>query len=139
MHSLVSQFGHALLMAAGMFWRTGWSLVLGFTLSSVLQAVISPEQLRRTLGRDRLRPIAIATAAGAASSSCSYASAAIMRTLFKKGAALTPSLAFLFASTNLVLELGIILYLLMGWQFTAGEWIGGLVLIAVMTLLVRAT
>ncbi|MBV9828969.1 MAG: permease, partial [Alphaproteobacteria bacterium] len=75
--------------------------------------------------------------AGASSSSCSYASAAIMRTLFKKGAALITSLAFLFASTNLVRELGVMLYLLMGWQFTAGEWVGGLALIAVMSTLVK--
>jgi hypothetical protein len=82
----------------------------------------STEQMRRALGRDGVRETALATIAGAASSSCSYASAAISRTLFKKGAALIPSLAFLFASTNLVIELGIILYLLMGWQFTAAEW-----------------
>jgi uncharacterized membrane protein YraQ (UPF0718 family) len=86
-----------------------------------------------------VREIALATVAGAVSSSCSYASAAISRTLFKKGAALIPSLAFLFASTNLVIELGIILYLLMGWQFTAVEWIGGVVLIVIMSVLVRLT
>ncbi|MDN3593147.1 permease [Methylobacterium adhaesivum] len=131
--------GRALLMAAGMFWQTGWTLVLGFTVSALLQSVVSTEQMRRALGRDGAREIALASLAGAASSSCSYASAAIMRTLFKKGAALTTSLAFLFASTNLVLELGIILYLLLGWPFMAGEWIGGLVLIAVMSVIVRLT
>ena len=120
-HGFWGQLGEALLMAAGMFWDVGWSLVLGFTISAVIQAVVSTEQMRRALGRDGVREIALATLAGAASSSCSYASAAIMRTLFKKGAALIPSLAFLFASTNLVIELGIILYLLMGWQFTAAE------------------
>jgi hypothetical protein len=126
-------------MAAGMFWDVGWSLVLGFTISAVIQAVISTEQMRRALGRDGVREVALATVAGAASSSCSYASAAISRSLFKKGAGLIPSLAFLFASTNLVIELGIILYLLMGWQFTAAEWIGGVVLIVIMTVLVRLT
>ena len=133
------QFGEALLMAAGMFWDVGWSLVLGFTISAVTQAIVSTEQMRRALGRDGVREIALATVAGAVSSSCSYASAAIMRALFKKGAALIPSLAFLFASTNLVIELGIILYLLMGWQFTAAEWIGGVVLIVIMSVLVRLT
>jgi uncharacterized protein len=133
------QLGEALLMAAGMFWDVGWSLVLGFAISAVIQAVVSTEQMRRALGRDGVREIALATVAGAASSSCSDASAAIMRTLFKKGAALIPSLAFLFASTNLVIELGIILYLLMGWQFTAAEWIGGVVLIVIMSVLVRLT
>ena len=138
-HDFWGQLGEALLMAAGMFWDVGWSLVLGFTISAVIQAVVSTEQMRRALGRDGVREIALATLAGAASSSCSYASAAIMRTLFKKGAALIPSLAFLFASTNLVIELGIILYLLMGWQFTAAEWIGGVVLIVIMSMLVRLT
>jgi hypothetical protein len=135
----LGQLGEALLMAAGMFWDVGWSLVLGFTISAVIQAVVSTEQMRRAIGRDGVREIALATLAGAASSSCSYASAAIMRTLFKKGAALIPSLAFLFASTNLVIELGLILYLLMGWQFTAAEWIGGVALIVIMSVLVRLT
>jgi uncharacterized membrane protein YraQ (UPF0718 family) len=138
-HDFWGQLGDALLMAAGMFWDVGWSLVLGFTISAVIQAVVSTEQMRRALGRDGVREIALATAAGAVSSSCSYASAAISRTLFKKGAAFIPSLAFLFASTNLVIELGIILYLLMGWQFTAAEWIGGVVLIVIMSVLVRLT
>jgi uncharacterized membrane protein YraQ (UPF0718 family) len=138
-HGVASQLGDALLMALGMFWDVGWSLVLGFSLSAVIQAFASTEQMRRALGRDGAREIALATVAGAASSSCSYASAAISRSLFKKGAALIPSLAFLFASTNLVIELGIILYLLMGWPFTAAEWIGGVVLIVIMTLLVRLT
>ncbi|TMJ61313.1 MAG: permease, partial [Alphaproteobacteria bacterium] len=133
------QLGDALLMAAGMFWDIGWNLVLGFTISAIIQAVASTEQMRRALGRDGVREIALATIAGAVSSSCSYASAAISRTLFKKGAALIPSLAFLFASTNLVIELGIILYLLMGWQFTAAEWIGGVVLVIIMSVLVRLT
>src|SRR5712671_6984060 len=134
-----NQVGEALLMAAGMFWDVGWSLVLGFTISAVIQAVVSTEQMRQALGRDGAKEIAIASLAGAASSSCSYASAAISRTLFKKGAALIPSLAFLFASTNLVIELGIILYLLLGWQFMLGEWIGGVVLVIIMSVLVRLT
>lgn len=133
------KLGDALLMAAGMFWAVGWSLVLGFVLSGLIQALVSQERMREALGRDGLREIALATAYGAASSSCSYASAAISRTLFKRGAALIPSLAFLFASTNLVIELGLILWLLMGWQFAAAEWIGGVVLVAIMTLLVRLT
>jgi uncharacterized membrane protein YraQ (UPF0718 family) len=120
MPDLLSRIGQALLMAVGMFWQVGWSLVLGFAISGVLQAVVSKERMTAALGRDGVREIALATAAGAASSSCSYASVAVSRTLFKKGAALIPSLAFIFASTNLVVELGIVLYLLMGWQFMAG-------------------
>lgn len=139
MHDIIAKIGEALLMAFGMFWKTGWSLVLGFLISAILQAVVSKERMRQALGRDGGKEIALATLLGAASSSCSYASAAISRTLFKKGAALIPSLAFLFASTNLVIELGIILYLLLGWQFMLGEWIGGVVLIVIMSVLVRLT
>jgi uncharacterized membrane protein YraQ (UPF0718 family) len=139
MADLVARLGQALLMAFGMFWQVGWSLVLGFAISAILQAVVSKQAMGAALGRDGVREIALATAAGAASSSCSYASAAVSRTLFKKGAALIPSLAFIFASTNLVAELGIVLYLLMGWQFMAGEWIGGVVLVVILSLLVRLT
>src|ERR1700704_5734286 len=139
MNDIIPNIGEALLMAFGMFWKTGWSLVLGFFISAILQAVVSKDRMRQALGRDGAKEIAIASVAGAASSSCSYASAAISRTLFKKGAALIPSLAFLFASTNLVIELGIILYLLMGWQFAAAEWIGGVLLVVIMSMLVRLT
>ena len=139
MTGFVHQLGAALLMAAGMAWKTGWSLVLGFGISAVLQTVVPKNRLRSALGHDGLRQIALAIAAGAASSSCSYASAAVSRTLFKRGAALIPSLAFLFASTNLVVELGLILFLLMGWHFMAGEWIGGIVLVVILSLLVRLT
>ncbi|MBV9784490.1 MAG: permease [Acidisphaera sp.] len=139
MTDLLSRVDQALLMAAGMFWQVGWSLVLGFGISAVLQVVVSKASMSAALGRNGVREIALATAAGAASSSCSYAAAAVSRTLFKRGAALIPSLAFLFASTNLVAELGIVLYLLMGWQFTAGEWIGGVVLVLVLSLVVRLT
>jgi len=122
-----------------MMWQVAWSLILGLTLSGLVQALVSKERLQALLGRDGIREIAIATGLGAASSSCSYAAAALSKTLFKKGAGLVPSLAFLFSSTNLVLELGIILWVLMGWQFTLAEWIGGLILVAVMTLFVRLT
>ncbi len=136
---LLWKAGDALVMAAGMAWQVLWSLVLGFALSAAVQALVSKERMRALLGRDGVREIALATGFGAASSSCSYAAAAMSKTLFKKGAALVPSLAFLFSSTNLVIELGIILWLLMGWQFTAAEWIGGVVLIAIMAVLVKLT
>ena len=136
---VLGKVAEALTLAAGMAWQVGWSLVLGFTLSGAIQALVSKRRMRQVLGRDGVREIAIATGFGAASSSCSYAAAAMSKTLFKQGAALIPSIAFLFSSTNLVLELGVILWLLMGWQFTAAEWIGGVVLIAVMALLVRLT
>lgn len=139
MHDLLPRIGEALLMALGMFWKTGWTLVLGFALASLLEATVPSDRMRDALGRPGVRQTALAALFGAASSSCSYASAAIQRTLFKKGAALAPSLAFLIASTNLVLELGIILYLLMGPVFTAAEWVGGVVMIIVMAIVVRAT
>jgi uncharacterized membrane protein YraQ (UPF0718 family) len=139
MDHILTEIGQALLMALGMFWKVAWSLVLGFTISAALQAVVSKAGMQKALGRSGLREVALATTLGAASSSCSYASAAVSRTLFKKGAALVPALAFLFASTNLVVELGVVLYLLMGWQFTAAEWVGGVVLIGIMTGLVGLT
>ena len=139
MNAFISHVGQALLAAGAMAWQVGWSLVLGFILSGIIQAVVSKDRMREQLGRSGIREIALAAGYGAASSSCSYAAAALSRTLFKKGAGFAPSLAFLFSSTNLVVELGIILFLLMGWQFTAAEWIGGLVLIAVMSLLVKVT
>ena len=139
MHQILILSGQALLMAASMFWQVGWSLVLGFALSAFLQEMVSREAIFAALGRNGPRAIALATVAGAASSSCSYAAAAVTRTLFQKGAGLAPSLAFLLSSTNLVVELGLILYLLMGWQFAAGEWIGGVVMVALMTGLVRLT
>jgi uncharacterized membrane protein YraQ (UPF0718 family) len=136
---VIGAIAQALLLAVGMAWQVGWSLILGFALSAAVQALVSKQRMQQLLGRDGIREIALATGFGAASSSCSYAAAAMSKTLFKKGAGLIPSLAFLFSSTNLVLELGIILWLLMGWQFTAAEWIGGIVLIAIMSVLVKLT
>lgn len=124
-------FYHALTM----FWETLWALVLGFLISAALQVFISKEQMTRLLGRVGLREMLIATGYGAASSSCSYAAVAIGRSAFRKGAALVPSLAFMFASTNLVVELGAVLWLLMGWRFVLAEAVGAFVLIGVMWLL----
>lgn len=139
MNSLVQHISDAFLMALGMFWSIGWGLVLGFLISAVLQVFVSKEKMSNLLGRDSPKEIILATGFGAASSSCSYASAAITKTLLQKGAGFISSLAFMFSSTNLVIELGIILYLLMGWQFMAAEWIGGLVLVAIMSLIVSIT
>src|SRR5580692_3033274 len=137
--ALVELIGQALLLAAGMIWQVAWSLILGFTLSGLVQTLVSKERMQAVLGRDGIREIALATGFGAASSSCSYAAAAMSKTLFEKGAALIPSLAFLFSSTNLVIELGVVLWVLMAWQFAAAEWVGGIVLVVIMSLLVRLT
>ena len=121
--------------AAAMFWVTLWALVLGFGISAALQVFVSKEQMTRLLGRAGFREMLLATGFGAASSSCSYAAGAIGRSAFQQGAALVPALAFMFASTNLVVELGAVLWLLMGWQFVLAEIAGAFVLIAVMWLL----
>jgi uncharacterized membrane protein YraQ (UPF0718 family) len=135
--TLIHHLGDAAMMTAGMIWQTAWSLILGFTLSALLQSTVKSDDLRRALGEGSAKEIALAAAAGAASSSCSYASAALMRTLFKKGAALVCALAFMVASTNLVLELGLILLVLLGWKFMLGQWIGGVVMIAIMSVVLK--
>jgi uncharacterized protein len=118
-----------------MFWETLWALVLGFGISAALQIFVSKEQMNRAFGQTNLKTISLATGLGAASSSCSYAAVAAGRSAFQRGAALIVALAFMFASTNLVVELGAILWLLMGWQFVLAEVIGAFVLIGLMWLL----
>src|SRR5437868_10296674 len=120
-----------------MLWATFWALVLGFTISGVLQVFVSKEQMSRAFGHTNLKSVTIATGLGAASSSCSYAAVAAARSAIQQGAALIPVLAFMFASTNLVVELGAVLWLLMGWQFVTAEVLGGFVLIILMWLLMR--
>src|SRR3984893_12634700 len=118
-----------------MLWETLWALVLGFGISAALQVFVSKEQMSRAFGRANLKTILLATGLGAASSSCSYAAVAAGRSAFQKGASLVVALAFMFASTNLVVELGAVLWLLLGWQFVFAEVIGAFVLIGVMWLL----
>jgi len=128
---------HALSISAGMTWEILWALILGFTLSAVVQAVVRRSTIVRRLGDDRPKTLAIATGFGAASSSCSYAAVALARSLFRKGASFTAAMAFEIASTNLVIELGIILALLMGWQFTLAEFVGGPIMIVLLAVLFR--
>ncbi|MFD4522769.1 permease [Streptomyces sp. NPDC058470] len=129
--------GHALSIAGSMTWEVTWALILGFTLSAVVQAVVRRSTVVRLLGDDRPRTLAVAAGLGAASSSCSYAAVALARSLFRKGADFTAAMAFEIASTNLVIELGVILALLMGWQFTAAEFVGGPIMIVVLAVLFR--
>ena len=119
---------HALVMA----WETFWALTLGFAVSAGLQVFVSKAQMGRLFGRTNLRSVTLATGLGAASSSCSYAAAAAARSAFKQGAALIPALAFMFASTNLVIELGAVLWLLLGWRFVLAEVVGSFVLIGLV-------
>ncbi|WP_405810394.1 permease [Streptomyces sp. NBC_00210] len=128
---------HALSIAGSMTWEITWALILGFALSAVVQAVVRRSTVISLLGDDRPRTLAIASGLGAASSSCSYAAVAMARSLFRKGADFTAAMAFEIASTNLVVELGVILALLMGWQFTAAEFVGGPIMIIVLAVLFR--
>src|SRR5499425_1230384 len=134
---VVDALGHALAEAGSMTWQVTWSLILGFTLSAVVQAVVRRETIIRLLGDDRPKTLAVASVLGAASSSCSYAAVALARSLFRRGASFTAAMAFEIASTNLVIELGIILALLIAWQFTLAEFVGGPIMIVLMAVAFR--
>jgi uncharacterized membrane protein YraQ (UPF0718 family) len=128
---------HALALAGSMTWEILWALILGFALSAVVQAVVRKSTVVNLLGDDRPRTLAVAAGLGVASSSCSYAAVALARSLFRKGANFTAAMTFEIASTNLVVELGILLALLMGWQFTVAEFIGGPIMIVLVALMFR--
>lgn len=133
----IGAIGYALGLAFAMFWEILWALLLGFTLSAIVQAVVSKSEMSRLLPDDSPKSIAIACGLGAASSSCSYAAVALARSIFRKGGNFTAAMAFQFASTNLVIELGIILAVLMGWQFTLAEFVGGPLMIVLLVVLFR--
>src|SRR6266496_3607725 len=135
---VLDALGHALSLAAAMSWEILWALILGFAISGAVQAVVSKAEMGRLLPDDSPRSLTIACGLGAASSSCSYAAVAMARSVFRKGADFTSAMAFQFASTNLVVELGIILAVLLGWQFTAAEFVGGPLMIVLLALLFRA-
>ncbi len=135
--TLLHSLGHALAIAGAMTWEILWALILGFLLSAIVQAVVRRSAIIRLLGDDRPRTLAMATGLGAASSSCSYAAVALARSLFRKGANFAAAMAFEIASTNLVIELGIIMALLLGWQFTLGEFVGGPIMIVLLAVLFR--
>jgi uncharacterized protein len=134
---LLDAIGHALTVTGKMTWAVLWALILGFLLASIVQAVVRRQSIVRRLGDDRPRTLAIATGLGMASSSCSYAAVALARSLFRKGASFISAMSFEIASTNLVIELGIILAILLGWQFTLAEFVGGPVMIVFVAVLFR--
>jgi uncharacterized protein len=134
---VVGQIGQGLWNAAQMAWEVGWALILGFLLSGIVQAWVPRERMERALGGRDLRSVALATGFGAASSSCSYAAVAIAKSTFQKGASFVAAMSFQFASTNLVFELGIVMWIFLGWEFTLAEFLGGLFLIALMWLGLR--
>src|ERR1700726_2678321 len=137
MGDVLNVIWHGLRDSFLMAWEVWWALVIGFAISAIVQAWVPRERVERALSGEGPRPIARATTLGAASSSCSYAAVAIAKSLFQKGASAASALAFQFASTNLVFELGIVIWVLIGWQFTLAEFLGGLVLIVAMTVLLR--
>jgi uncharacterized membrane protein YraQ (UPF0718 family)/YHS domain-containing protein len=127
--------GDSLREAFFMFWETLWALVLGFGLSGAVQAFVTRGQMQRVMGDHRPAALVRSSVLGMASSSCSYAASALAKSLFQRGADFTAAMVFMFASTNLVVELGIILWLLIGWQFTLAEFAGGVIMIALLGLL----
>jgi uncharacterized membrane protein YraQ (UPF0718 family)/YHS domain-containing protein len=126
--------GSSLREAFFMFWETLWALILGFGLSGVVQAFVSKDQMQRLLGDHRPAAVARASGFGMVSSSCSYAATAMAKSLFQKGADFVSAMVFMFASTNLVVELGVVLIVLMGWQFAAAEFVGGPIMIVLLAL-----
>ncbi len=136
MHVLID-IGHSFREAFFMLWATFWALVLGFMLAGAVQAFVSRREMQRLLGRSGPREIARASVLGAASSSCSYAASAMAKTLFQRGADFISSMVFMFASTNLVVELGIVIWVLLGWEFALAEFVGGAIMIVLFTLLAR--
>jgi len=134
---VLDALGHALAVTGTMTWEITWSLILGFALSAIVQALVRRRTITRLLGDDKPGTLALAAGLGAASSSCSYAAVALARSLFRKGASFTSAMVFEIASTNLVIELGIILALLIAWQFTLAEYAGGVVMIVAVAVAFR--
>jgi uncharacterized membrane protein YraQ (UPF0718 family) len=134
---VISKVGEGLGQSFLMAYEVWWALVLGFAISAIVQAWVPRERIEATLSGSGPRPVALATGLGAASSSCSYAAIAIAKSLFQKGASAASALAFQFASTNLVWELGLVLWILIGWQFTLAEYLGGIVMIVLMVAALR--
>lgn len=134
-----ASYGEAAKTAAGFFWKAGWAFVLGYAISAAIQTFVPKKNLTSFMGDPGVRSISLATLFGSISSSCSFAALATARALVHKGAHFVAAVAFMFASTNLVIELGILILIFLGWQFLVAEIIGGLVLIAISSLLIRAT
>ena len=136
---LLAAWADAARTSLGFFWKAGWAFVLGYAISGMIQAFVPRSRLSRHMGRPDVRSVSLATVFGAASSSCSFAALAAARSLVLKGAHFVAAVAFMFASTNLVIELGVLILIFLGWQFMAAEIVGGLLLIVVSTILIRLT
>ena len=139
MEIFLDSFGESAKTALGFFWKAGWAFVLGYFVSGMIQAFVPKAKLTRYMGSADFKSISLSTFFGAASSSCSFAALAAARALIKKGAHFVAGVAFMFASTNLVIELGILILIFLGWEFLAAEIIGGLILIGISSLLIKLT
>jgi uncharacterized membrane protein YraQ (UPF0718 family) len=136
---LLQSLQQAILLSVSMFWEVLWPLILGFALSGAVQAVVSHKKMAEVLGDASPKSITLASLFGVASSSCSFAAIVLARSIFRKGASFTSAMVFEIASTNLVIELGIILIVLMGWQFMAAEFLGGIIMVILLALILRFT
>ena len=139
MDAFLTTWNQAATTTVGLFWMAFWAFGLGYLLSSMIQVFVGRKQMQQTMGDSGAKSVGLGTLFGFISSSCSFAALATTRSLFAKGAGLVPSLAFLLSSTNLVIELGIVIGIFLGWQFVVGEYIGGVLLILLMWVVIRAT
>lgn len=139
MNDFIALYGESTKTALGFFWKSGWAFILGYFVSGMIQAFVPKGQMTKYMGRANLRSISLSTIFGAASSSCSFAALAAARSLLIKGANFVAAVAFMFASTNLVIELGILIMIFLGWQYLLAEIIGGLILILISSLLIKLT
>ncbi|WP_339858333.1 permease [Pseudohongiella acticola] len=139
MQDILAIWQESATTSAGFFWMALWAFMLGYLISSLIQVLVTKERMQKTMGKDGPRSVALGTFFGFLSSSCSFSALSTTRALFSKGAGLAPSLAFMLASTNLVIELGMVIAIFLGWQFVVGEYVGGILLILVTWLLIRIT
>ena len=139
MQSFLEKWGEAAYTTIGLFWMALWAFAFGYVISSMIQVFVTQQRMQKLMGKDNLKSISLGTFFGFISSSCSFAALATTKSLLKKGAGFISSIAFLLASTNLVVELGIIIALFLSWQFVVGEYIGGLLLIAISWIFIRLT
>lgn len=139
MNSFLSDWQSAAMTTVGFFWMAMWAFILGYFISSLIQVLVTRDKMQKVMGESGPKSIALGTFFGFISSSCSFAALATTKALFKKGAGLAPSMAFMLASTNLVVELGMVIAVFLGWQFVVGEYVGGVLLILICWLLIKVT
>ena len=137
MNNFLKQWAEAAYTSTGFFWMALWAFALGYIISSMIQVFVTEKRMQKTMGDTEGKSVLLGTFFGFISSSCSFAALASTKSLFKKGASFISSIAFLMASTNLVIELGIIISIFLGWQFVVGEYVGGILLILISWILIR--